>query len=351
MSRAPHLPMNVSSADGSREVIKRTNVYPHPDDEGTFVLERPTGRSFIQQGTVQAAHASIRYAFEWPEDVIDPIPLLLVPGFGGIKPAYRALRKAVVQNGKPAITFHPPRTQRRFAGLHPAHLFHPEKLLAQSTNAVARDVRDRHGDRRGFDRIDGAGHSMGGPGLMNAAFFHPEFYRVLVAMASAGLDGHNVVDMGRRLPGVVRGDLTIPPHEHVRRNVRTVKNGAHYVLRNPLRTVTEGYAVASGDIRPTVRALGDLGVVQLAALQFPADRFFPLEKVREKSADLFHDFREHPDPNATHEWPQEDPEGVALELLSTVSGLAPSEHMGALASVSVIRRGHILDQSQKAIQV
>src|SRR5689334_13896609 len=86
------------------------------DTSPAYLANRDEHFSYIRQGIAHIGGTSIKFTFEQPLEAQDSVPLLLVPGYGGIKPAYRELRKAVVAEGKPAVTFKPPRTQERFAG-------------------------------------------------------------------------------------------------------------------------------------------------------------------------------------------------------------------------------------------
>lgn len=311
-------------------------VRPHHEEEGVFVFERNDTSSIIRQGIVEIGGAAVRYTYERPEETVDATPLIITPGYGGIKPAYRDLRNALAAHGKPAVTFRPPRSQSIAASLHPKHVLHPDRLLAQATYAIARDLIERYGLIDDFEQVDAAGHSMGGPAVVSASLHQPERFRSIIAMASAGLDGHTLADMARRAPGVLKDEL-IPVIGDIRtrNDLRSIRDIAHYVGRNPLRTVSEGLTVGSGDIRPKVAKLGNLSV-RTAALQFPSDRFFPSDGVRERSAGLFDHFREFPDSRANHVWPQLAPEAVAHELVDII------QFLGSIADTEVvsIRRGN-----------
>lgn len=309
-----------------QEAIKpRTLVSPHPEEEGVFILERGERRSYITQGLARIGGSAIKYTYERPIISNDSVPTLLVPGYGGIKPAYKELRKSIVDIGKPAITFRAPRTQEKFAALHPKHFFHPERLLAQSVIAIASDVLEKSGVRNKFDKVDTAGHSMGGPAIVNAGLIHPELFRTVTAVASAGLDGHTLKDMGERAPAVIYGEiLPLVKDIKISRDYRTINHMFHYLARNPWRTVAEGLAVGSGDIRDKVSILGMLGI-KTAALQFENDHFFPLEGVQEHSAERFDLFKVFPDPNANHMWPMLQPDAVAIELVDIVDELNSNE--------------------------
>ncbi len=299
------------------------SVRPHHEEEGAFIFERQDSSSVIRQGVVEVGGAAVRYTYERPIEADDPVPLIVTPGYGGIKPAYRDLRNSLAIHGKPAVTFRPPRTQSMSASFHPKHVFHPDRLLAQATSAIARDIIERYGLVEEFAQVDAVGHSMGGPAVVSAALHRPERFRSITAMAAAGLDGHTLLDMARRAPGVLRDEL-LPAVKDIRSrsDTRSVRDIVHYVGRNPWRTAAEGLAVGSGDIRDKVAAVGSLGV-RTAALQFPSDRFFPVDGVREQAADLFDHFREFPDPRANHVWPQLAPEAVAHELVDITKYLGP----------------------------
>lgn len=284
----------------------------------------------VRQGVVGIGGAAIRYTYERPMEPTDSVPLIVTPGYGGIKPAYRDLRNSLAAHGKPAVTFRPPRTQSVSASLHPRHLMHPDRLLAQATAAIARDIIERYGLLEGFEQVDAVGHSMGGPAVISAALHKPERFRTVTAMAAAGLDGHTLLDMTKRAPGVIAGEI-IPAIQDIRTrsDIRSARDILHYMGRNPWRTLAEGLKVGSGDIRGSVTQVGKLSV-RTAALQFTNDKFFPVEGVREKSADLFDHFREFPDPAANHVWPQLQPEAVAHELVDITT------HLGSMIDAEIL---------------
>lgn len=296
-------------------------IRPHHEEEGVFVFERNDSSCVVRQGIVRIGGAAIKYTYERPEDPVDTTPLVITPGYGGIKPAYRDLRSSIAAHGKPAVTFRPPRTQSLMASFHPTHLKHPDMLLAQATYAVTRDIVQRYGLLEDFVKVDAVGHSMGGPAVVSAATEHPEYFRSVIAMAAAGLDGHTLWDMTKRTPGVMKYEI-MPAIKDIRTrsDIRSIRDIVHYAARNPWRTLAEGLKVGSGDMRDGVVEIGKLGV-RTAALQFTGDRFFPVDGVREQSADLFDQFYEFSDPEANHVWPQLQPEAVSHTLVEITNTL------------------------------
>jgi len=200
---------------------------------------------------------------------------------------------------------------------------HPERLLAQAAGAVAKDVIERFGDNDGFDEVDGGGHSMGGPAQASAAEVKPERFRTAVLIAPAGVDGHNLNTMRERLPDVIRSETkALRDGETEMQRLRAAKAAIYYASRNPLRTVLEGIAVASNDMKPIVTSARQKGVL-VGGLFFWGDRFFPVWGVSDvcEGTDLFDEFRVHPNKDATHAWPQKRAADVVFEVLSMINSL------------------------------
>lgn len=304
----------IDCCDGNRTIL--ANVRPDPDERGAFIFERKDGiDSIVRQGLVKIGGATVKYTYERQLDSEENIPLIITPGYGGIKPAYRDLRAALVTHGKPAVTFRPPRTQRSGGFFNLKHLRHPERLLAQSTAAVAKDVVERYGLVESFDKVDAVGHSMGGPAVVNAAHKKPELFRSITAVASAGLDGHNLFVLAQRMPKILSDEMVPAIRDmRARSDRKSLNDIIHYMGSNPLRTIAEGLAVGNGDIRQKVVDVGKLGV-KTAALQFPSDRFFHIDKVRDSSSQLFDYYSEFTDTKANHIWPQIQPSPVAHEIV------------------------------------
>lgn len=311
LTPAPEL----SGLDWSDISIDRSQAEAQPPTEQVH------SASILRHGTVRIGSTIVKYTMECPLTPSDTVPLLLVPGYGGIKPAYRELRHSIAANGKPAVTFRPPRSQKKFAMFHPNHALHPERLLAQAAIGIAREVINRYGEEDGFQQIDAAGHSMGGPGVTNAALTRPEWFRSITVVASAGLDGHRLVDMAKRAPGVLVGEI-LPSIKDikVRKDIKAAWDFAHYIARNPWRTAAEGLSVGSGDIRDKVVRVGELGV-KTAAVAFMKDRFFPIEGVILQAADRFQLFGVFTDPEAGHMTPQLQPEALGAFLVRVVQTL------------------------------
>lgn len=280
---------------------------------------REVGPLIIVKGYARIADAVTHYTITepHPDDVEDPIGILIVNGFGGIKEAYTDLDTTFALNGRRSISFKPIRKQGFRGRLDIRHRVNPLKLHSQGAYAVMRAVQEEHG----IEQFDVAGHSLGGVAGTDVARHHPNLVRSLILMGSAGLEDHNLAVMASRVPAFLRDEL-VPalPILRERYGSSTIVKEFEYLLESPSRTLTEMVAVSRADITNRVRLVGQLGVMT-AALQFNEDRLFFTENVRAKSAWAFDEFRVYSDMLAGHIAPQIDPEGVALETLDIIQVL------------------------------
>lgn len=269
------------------------------------------------QGLTAVSGSRVHYTLEMPNNPVDTLPAIIVPGFGGIKPAYKPLRQALAQMGKPAVSYRPPRVQDAYHSLHPMHILHPEQLPSMATWAVMKDIHNRYG----LDKFDLIGHSMGGFTAALTAQHKANRVRSLTLMASAGLNGHTPFSLSRRVPKFVRHELLPAIGKiNLEDNWQAARHVLDYVFSNPLRTVAEGMAVAHCDIRPVVNNLGKVGVKR-AVLLFPADEFFPLEEVQSNAQHLVDILEVYGHERGKHITPQLEPECVGRTILNIISRL------------------------------
>ncbi len=263
----------------------------HPRPEGVF---SPTEEF---HGETHIARACIRYTLEIPEVISDPTPVIIINGYGGKKFGYEALAGQIAGQGKPTIRLDPPRDQTAAAGFHPKHLLHPERLQSQAVWAIVRNVREQQKDNGeiDLDQFDLMGHSMGGYIATKLARMKPEVVRSIVLFSSAGLDGHSIFTMAKRLPEFMREEL-MPAVLH--NELKIEKGKAHafwsevdYTLHNPLRTVLEGFAVGGCDIRSDIAFLKHEHGIGIAAIVGTNDRLLPGNETIRKSGHLFDHLR------------------------------------------------------------
>ncbi len=255
--------------------------------------------------TAEIAGAMIAYSYYRVRRPIDDRPVVISPGFAGIKPAYEGLGQALANAGREAITIRPVRRQRWTSSVSPVHLLRPLRLPSQAVWAVMRDVRDNYG----VDQYDVLAHSMGGATIMGVVNKKPDYVRAVNLAGSVGLDEHTPWSLGRKLPAAAYEIATSMLKLDLDRK-RAARHILHYSLQNPFRTVTEALAVSNCDIRADVKLARDRGI-RFGRLQFRNDPFFPLADISEEAKSAVDLYQEFPGAEAGHLTPLLQPERVA----------------------------------------
>jgi pimeloyl-ACP methyl ester carboxylesterase len=246
------------------------------------------------------------------ENLVDTVPLLWVPGYGGIKPAYRRPREGSAQEGRISATWRPIRDLSFVETFRLANLRHPELLPRRTLQSVINYVCD---DTES-DQVDLACHSMGGFIAALATVKDTERVRNLVLVASAGLEDHSLLTLAKRSLPFFKGEFI--PHFHTLREeneARMALEALDYFLRNPLRTMAEGFAVANCNIRDDIERVRDAGVM-IGGLLFAADELFIEENVRDQAGHLFHILDTFEMPDVGHMGPQLHGLAVARAVVS-----------------------------------
>ncbi|MCA9342701.1 alpha/beta hydrolase [Candidatus Saccharibacteria bacterium] len=267
----------------------------------TLTIERKT----------QIGGAIVPYTVEYPEEPIDEVPVLITAGFYGIEPGYREIRNSFAEQGKIAITYR--RGIRQGTDFfNPKHFLKPYRLTQQSPYAVMKDLHTL-GD---FEQFDVVGHSMGGTTAADIARHHPEYFRSIILLGSAGLNGHGISNLAKRSPLFIAKEV-IPaiPQLATKFDKEDFMHAVEYVSSNPIRVISEALHVAKHDIREDFTALKEANI-NSAIIAFTQDEFFPIEEVRLHSADLPDSYQEHP---GKHTAPQVEPKNVATTILNMLS--------------------------------
>ncbi len=299
-----------------RHQVHVTNNDNHEvsNSRGLFLLQE-TERI---RGIAHIAGAAIEWTYERPEVIEDEVPLIGLHGFCGVKSSYREFRSQVAQRGKPAITYRPARSRGYLGDVDINNVRDPGKLLSQAAWAVMRDIKKSTGDTT----FDASGHSMGGYTLTRLAKHKPEHLRTAIYVGSVGLDDHSVPQMLGRAVRFIQDELRPSGLISGTENRRIALEGLHYIVRNPLRTATEGLNAAGCSLKheiPLIRAQG----IKTAALQFELDTFFPTASVTEESSHLFDHYQVLENPTAKHIAPQILASEVAEAHINILKKLHP----------------------------
>lgn len=266
-----------------------------------------------------------------PENLTDSVPLLWVPGYGGIKPAYRRPREGSAQEGRISATWRPVREVPLIETFRPANLRHPELLPRRTLQSVINYVCEE----TEADQVDLACHSMGGFIAALATVKDADKIRSLVLVASAGLEDHSLLTLAKRSVPFVKGEFI--PHFHTLREeneARMALEALDYFLRNPLRTIAEGVAVANCNIRNDIDRARDLGVM-IGGLLFAADELFIEENVRDQAGHLFHILDTFELPDVGHMGPQLHGLAVARAVVAITTRLNLAQEV--LPPLTIVR--------------
>lgn len=237
----------------------------------------------IDEHTAHTGWAESHWSYHHAEDRIRSNPIVIVGGYLGVEAAYFPVATELVKRGIDVITIDPPRAQRLDHALHPAHLLHPERLLAQVTCRVVKQAVDEYGDEKGFQQVDSAGHSMGGPGSVYAARRHPKLFNSVTLWGPAGASEHGIASLAARIPEVA-GEA-VEGRDRLRDNFepRDALSFVKYIIANPLRTATEAIAVSRSDIQLDLKWLGHAGVKR-AMMALKRDGFFKPNEIAARIA-------------------------------------------------------------------
>jgi pimeloyl-ACP methyl ester carboxylesterase len=250
-----------------------------------------------------------------PEDITDPVPLVIAHGWGGPELAYSNLGEEVAKMRKPSITYGEGRSLGLLCDLNPLHLLKVAQLSSKAAWAAMRYVRDEFG----HSKFDAYGHSLGGETVVNVAHHKPDHVRTVIVDGSTGLDDHTLIEMIGRTGEFGKKELW-PALGKIARgsDPRIGLHALHYIARHPARTLAEGLNAGSTNLHSRIERLGALGI-GISAIQSPNDIYFPVEAVERHSRHLFGEhFHIRSDPESNHLAPQLDPLGTAHAIIQAL---------------------------------
>lgn len=290
---------------------------PHVEILESTKLPREKGemQTTLITGAVHIRGASGTFHSEIPEEITDPTDLLIFSGYLGVEEAYEPLRHALALNGRKSGTVE---TVRRLHGTERFNLINyvsPELLHCKIGGAVIKKVLEQSE----AEKVDIVGHSEGGWVASNIAAHLPERIRQLHLVASAGVDGHDLIKMIPRVYNFGRHEFISSAVELCENfTVSTFLNELYYVFADPLRTGAEGIAVANCNILRQLEYLGERGV-QRAILDYLEDELFIHDDMQRRGSDVVDIFKTIPD--AGHLGPQTHPEETAKAIIESSAQL------------------------------
>ncbi len=285
--------------------VKNAEIHEIPPSEG-FLLD---------SNRIYKYGAAIDYTHNERTSGNQKRSYVIVPGFGGIKPAYGDFRDAKAHAANDdVISYRHPRTKLGLHNLHPDELLHPDKLGKQAVVAMIDHARTRHPDRK----VTLIGHSMGGPNAVAGALRRPNDVESVVLLGSGGLEeGQNLVRLGKRLPKIAAQEGKTMLEFSAKDAVNMFGQSVYHMARNPLRTLGEAVEIGNRDLM--VKELNVLRAKKIGihAVQLELDGFFPTEIAEHDTDGLVDSFTVIE--GLDHLGPQSHPEIVAEHIANVLS--------------------------------
>lgn len=276
-------------------------------------------------------HFGLDIYYYQPEEPVDEVPLIVIPGFAVTRVVYERLAEEMARKGRKVSLHLPPRKHSRRAAYSRTHLLDALQLQAQATRGNMKSIRAYSGEEQ-FDVI---GHSMGN--LIGVKALHPllamgsiAMVRSMLSDGGAGLNGPGcAIKYAKRLPNVVKNELVHGVPRMMEISPASMKSEAtRHIVSSIGRLAREGYQVMmKAEVRDRVADLRDAGV-HYGALLPEYDQFFPPEEILEHSEELLDWYRIIPEAYHVHAntHPVEHSIEVELGLMALNPGrITPSQ--------------------------
>lgn len=283
--------------------------------EGLLIDEGPPAFTLAHgQVKLTGIDKPVSYTASVPANLELELAHILVPGFGGFKRPYRAIRDTMSsQENILTISYDPSRQS-----VNPED---PQQIHADTVSAIAQDLPN---NKMLAEVLDGRTinlslialilHSMGSIAGTRHALSHPGETALLTYLESIGMEDPKSWRFIRRLPSSVPRELVpglvmggIDGFSNVKAPLRV----ANYFLSNLGQTKGEITSCHEADLRPSVIELGVLGVKR-AMLYGGKDRLVPAELAIEGAGHLV----DHCEvaPELDHFGPQKKPRETAAYI-------------------------------------
>ena len=287
---------------------------------GAEPIPSPLVEGFLMSDFAHKAGARIDYTLRQRPSGKDTRKMVVVPGFGGIKPVYGEFRDAnAVAIDDHVASYRQPRTQKHKSMANRVDsLLHPDKLGKQAVVAMIDLMHEMFGQK-----VTLVGHSMGGPNAVEGALRRMEKVQDVVLLGSGGLEeGQNVHRLRRRMPAIAKqegGSILSMPRDDA---INIAGQALFHMARNPIRTLGEGLDIGNRDLMideiNKLRAHG----IGVHAVSLELDGFFPVEVAERDTRGLVDSFTVIE--GVDHVAPQVHPEIVAEHISGVLAYQRPA---------------------------
>jgi pimeloyl-ACP methyl ester carboxylesterase len=236
--------------------------------------------------TASIAGATVSYDEAWPadpDDYTDDTPLVVLPGYLGVRDAYLPFAEKLAGHGRHVALESSARAQSTAGFFDFDNRLHPERLTSKSAYAVIRAVL-----QRGFyEEVDVVAHSMMAPMIL------PVVERLLAGRVRSLVLVDPIEDLGVRgmASGYIRSLLQDAlPNCHDLLNIngspsRLIRDGAYHLFRNAPQTVAEINFARRAAVRPGLLRLAET-TTRVALLAHRDDPLAPGVKCLQKFGGL-----------------------------------------------------------------
>jgi pimeloyl-ACP methyl ester carboxylesterase len=291
------------------------------------LLQPSTIETSSHPGNRRVGGATVHFTVEHPADnskLESDTAFIIAHGICGIEDAYTDLRGALAESGYRAVTYKPPRSVGIRKGMHPAHLWHPEKLLGQAVYGAMRGAQEQFG----YKKFVVVSHSLGGLTAKSLIDHHdedlPELVDGLVLMDTVALHPHSWKETGVDFVKMVGAQIGSYVKMRAAQDspvtlVQAAAAEAHYLFREPTRVWREGIKAKNTshiEMGKTLERARDLGI-SVGYLGMERSVVFSDEKVLWYSG---HHFDEHRSGDWDHLGPMVDPEGTTSAVIDITNG-------------------------------
>lgn len=235
-------------------------------------LQEDFYQKFNKKETIDIAGTLLKFADISPAQDVEPIPILLAPGWAGDKAMFKdVLYSFYKKNYRVLFLSHPTHVK---TSKNKKDVLRIENRKAQEILTVI--------EKSGVDFVDAVFYSEGGINGILAAIKNPEKFRNIILVDPGGFMKEDKVSrliyrFVMEIIQLVKDSIFIP--ENRKKLLRVEKEVLTYVTKNPIRTLKEAEEIATEDVMEMLKILHKKGI-GISIIHSASDKVFPIKKIR-----------------------------------------------------------------------
>jgi pimeloyl-ACP methyl ester carboxylesterase len=235
---------------------------------------------------------SVEYVDIKPDVLKTEVPVLFALGWGESIETFRDSIRKIVSLGRRVICLNHTRSGGKVDDENTKN--HPEEEVRKAL-AILRVLKEND-----IEKIDVIAHSEGGINVSIAGRLEPEHFRNIIFVNAGGLIGKDSFpELMFRFSSSVFKDYILnlfnketiqtifgsPKIDHHTRVMRTIKETAKYVAKNPLRALKESVAISQAQTTELLAEMHKSGI-GISIVNGINDPVFPIERMKKAVNDL-----------------------------------------------------------------